>query len=280
MYRLGGGELANGFEMLARFGYAARGFVYLVVAGLALFASFGGGSDNASSEGALTTLLGQPFGRFLLAAIAIGLFGFSLWRLAQAVFNADQREKNLVNAAKRGGKLISAVAYILMATLAAQLALGMGGGSGQGSEETIVSFLLGLPFGPFLVGLVGAGVMVAGGGQILKGVLGGFKRWLKLPKDKEKLLAPICMYGLAARGIVFLIVGGLLIYAGLTLDPDEAGSFPEALDWVSSLPFGAILYGAVSLGLLAFAVYCGILSLYRRVEAPSMSQIKQAVPGT
>ena len=48
------------FEWLARFGYAARGVVYMLVGGMALLSSFGGG--RADQQSALQAVLEQPFG--------------------------------------------------------------------------------------------------------------------------------------------------------------------------------------------------------------------------
>ena len=60
------------FEMLARLGYAARGSVYCLVGGLAFLASIGSGGQTGGSRSALSTLLAQPFGKLLLAVIALG----------------------------------------------------------------------------------------------------------------------------------------------------------------------------------------------------------------
>jgi hypothetical protein len=270
---------SNGFEVLARFGYAARGAVYLLIACLALFSSFGGGAQ-ASSEGALTSLLGQPFGRILLAAMAVGLLGFALWRLAQSLLNADRMKHDLAHAVDRAGKFVSAIAYLLLAFLAAGLALGTGGtGGGGSSQEGLAASLMGAPFGRLLVGAAGLAVILAGGAQIWKGFSGKFKERLRLPPSREKWLAPICTYGLAARGLVFAVLGGFLVYAALTVNPENARSIPEALDWVRGLPFGGILYGVVAVGLIAFAAYCVVLAFYRHVDAPSAGRIKQAIPG-
>lgn len=49
------------FDLLAKAGYTARGVVFLLVAGLALFSGVTGGQPEMKS--ALLTLLGQPLGR-------------------------------------------------------------------------------------------------------------------------------------------------------------------------------------------------------------------------
>jgi len=255
----------NAFKGWARVGYAARGVVYLLLAGLALFTGGWGGGENA--QGALSTLLAQPFGRILLGLMAFGFFGFAAWRVAQGALNADQREHDLKNGVARAGKLISAAAYLSLGVLAGSMALGLGGG-GQNSEESWTAMILGLPFGRFLLGAIAVGVAGAGIGNIWKAISGAYRKRLDIPGRQEKLLVPICTYGIAARGVLFAIMGGFLGYAALTVRPEEAGSFGEALDWIRSLPFGGPLYIAAALGLLAFAASCGVYALYRRVKSP------------
>ncbi|MBB3464284.1 hypothetical protein FHT92_004927 [Rhizobium sp. BK377] len=48
------------FALLGRSGYAARGIVFLLVAGLALLSGVAGG--KADTKSAVSTLLEQPFG--------------------------------------------------------------------------------------------------------------------------------------------------------------------------------------------------------------------------
>ena len=200
------------FETLARFGYAARGGVYFLVAMLPLFSSFAGGGEP-SAEGALASLLGEPFGRVLLGVIAAGLLGFVLWRMVQSLGNADHKEGDAKGWLTRAGQFISGITYGALAVTAAQMALGSGGGGGGDDQVGLVAWLMSLPFGNILAGLAGAAILVAGGAKIYEGISGRFKKRLELPVEREKLLAPICTYGLAARGVVFAIVGGFLIYA-------------------------------------------------------------------
>lgn len=265
----------NTFEGLARFGYAARGVVYLLLAGVASFSGGWGGAEN--SQEALSSLLRQPFGRLLLGAMTIGLLGFSAWRLAQGALNADHRKHDLKNGLARAGKLISGVAYLSLGLLAAGMALGVTGSKdGGGSEEGWTAMLMGLPFGPYLVGALGLVIVGGALGQIWKALSGAYRKRLDIPHDQEKLLVPLCTYGIAARGVVFAIIGGFLLYAAIAVDPKEAGSIGEALDWVRNLPFGGILYMVVALGLLAFAASCFVYALYRRVDAPDAGKLGNA----
>ncbi|MCZ4347974.1 DUF1206 domain-containing protein [Devosia neptuniae] len=269
----------NSFETLARAGYIARGVVYLLLGGLALSSAIWGGEDAEGSSDALSSLLGLPFGRVLLALVAVGLLGYVLWKLAQSLLNADDRDHDLNDWATRAGQLISAVANLFLMFTAARMALAMGGGEGGGNgEETASAWLLQQPFGPYLLGAVGAGVIGFAGAQFWYGATGGYRKHLSLPSGHGSWLDRICAFGLMARGAVFAIIGGFVLYAAFTVSAEQAGGTADALDYVRRLPFGAWLYGLGALGLAAFGAYGVIQGLYRHVDAPDMGDVRAASP--
>ena len=82
----------NGFGAigwLARMGFLVKGVLYMVVGALAIQVAAKAGGRVTGTSGALTTALGQPFGRTLLAVAAIGLLGYAAWRFLQGLFDPD-----------------------------------------------------------------------------------------------------------------------------------------------------------------------------------------------
>ena len=73
---------------LARAGYGGRGLVYAVIGGIALAAAVGQGQAEGS-RGAPLSLTDEPGGTWVLAFLAVGLVGYSLWRVIQAILDAD-----------------------------------------------------------------------------------------------------------------------------------------------------------------------------------------------
>jgi hypothetical protein len=90
-------------ERLARLGYAAKGVVYVLVGGLALQAALGPGGKTTDPAGALRTIVQQPFGKFLLAVVTLGLIGYALWRFAQSFLDAENKGKDAKGLVKRIG---------------------------------------------------------------------------------------------------------------------------------------------------------------------------------
>lgn len=263
------------FEWLARFGYAARGIVYVLVGGMALLSSFGGG--EADQESALQMVLDQPFGWIWLGLIGVGLIGFIVWRLAQSILNADGQENNAKGYLIRGAMFVSAATYTGLASYAIGHALSLSFGSGSGnSKESWTAWLMQQPFGRYLVAIVGLAVLGAGVAQIAKGIAKRYRRYLRLSPAEHRVLDLTCAYGLAARGVVFLIVGSFFLYAAWAVDPAQAGSTADALAWVRRMPMGALLYGLIAVGLIAFGAYGLIEARYRIVRAPAISDAKRA----
>ncbi|MBB3660929.1 hypothetical protein FHX15_006201 [Rhizobium sp. BK650] len=262
------------FDFLAKSGYMARGIVFLLVGGLALFSGVAGGKPETKS--ALSTLLEQPFGRIWVGLIGLGLLGFVAWRLAQSLADSDGHGS--------GGKAImirivlfgSAVVYLGLAAYAIRHALLFAGGSDEPGEKGLAAWIMSKPFGSYLAIAVGAGFIIGGGITAAKGLTKKFERYLRIPDGS--VLTFICIYGLVARGFVFAITGILFAYAGFRVDPDQAGSIADALQWLRQLSFGSILYVAVAVGLAAFGFYNLVEARYRIVRKPSLDDVKRALP--
>lgn len=255
-------ETAPWIQRFARFGYAAKGVVYVLVGLLALQAAIGSGSATDSS-GALRTLVDEPFGRALLAAIALGVFGYALWRAYCTIANPEHD-----GAGQRAYFALTALIYAGLGIEAARLALGNGGDGGESASHWTAR-LLAQPFGAWIVGGIGAAIILFGIGQLVHA-------W-KAKLDEQLDLSPlstgtrawvvrISRFGLAARGVVFSLIGVFLVRAALSFEPARARGVGGALRSLQSQPFGAWLLGTVALGLVAYGSYELIRARYRVIR--------------
>ncbi|WP_372425960.1 DUF1206 domain-containing protein [Salinarimonas chemoclinalis] len=266
----------NTLETTARVGYAARGIVYMLVGGLALMAAVGAGGDTGGSRDALASLLDEPYGKVLLAVIALGLLAFAVWREVAAVSDADHRGSSGKGLAIRGAHVISGFAYLSLAVYAAGLAFGWatGGGSGGGSGDEGAqgwsAWLLAQPFGRWLLGLVGLVVAGVGIGFLGRAWKGDVTKHLRYAPEQRGWVVPLGRAGFAARGVVFLIIGGFLVLAGWQAQSSEARGLGGALRTLQEQPYGWVLLGLVAAGLFAFGAFGVVQAVYRHIDAPDV----------
>lgn len=268
----------NPVEMLARLGYGARGVVYGLVGGLALLAAIGSGGQTGGSRSALQSLLSQPFGKIWLSLIALGLFGFCAWRILEALTDADHRGSDMKGWGIRGAHLISGFIYGGLAVSALSLVLGRGSGGGEDqAAQDWTAWLMSKPFGLWLVGLIGVAVAGAGLGFAWKAWRGNVAEDLSLPADKRDWIISLGRMGFAARGIVFVIIGGFLVLAALHSSSSEVQGLGGALQALQQQPYGWILLALTALGLFAFGLFGLIQARYRHIDAPDLNDAKAAV---
>ena len=255
---------------LARAGYLAEGVVYLIVGLLALQAAAGAGGAVTGPEGALLTILRQPLGRVLLGFTAVGLSGYAIWRLFCAAVDPERRSDGLKRLFVRIGYAGSGVAHGALALEAAYLALRNGGGGGGDRAEGWTAEVLQASFGPWLVGAVAVGIGIYGIAQIMRGLGPKVEERLQLgelPPDQRRLVVRVGRVGTVARGVVFGIIGYLLLRAALEHDPQEAGGLADALHTLQRQPHAPILLGAVAVGLAAYGAYQLVKARYRVIAA-------------
>ncbi len=270
----------SGAEALARLGYAARGAVSLLVGSLALLAALGGGGGATGSQGALLTLLSQPLGWIVLGAIALGLFGFALWRFLQAALDADHQGREPKAIVTRLGQAVSAIAHAGLGLFAIGVLLGRRHASGEEqAAQDWTRWLLAQPFGRVLVAVVGLAVAGAALGMAHKAWKASFTRHLSCDAATARWVVPLGRAGYAARGIVFLIIGAFLVIAAYQSDPSEAIGLGGALLALQGQPFGRLLFGLVALGLAGFGIFGFVEARYRHIDAPSPAGLAAAARG-
>lgn len=256
-------------ERMARFGYATKGAVYIVVGALATKAAFGIGGEATDTRGAIQAIEDQPFGKVALATVAFGLIGYVIWRWLQAIADPDEKGNKLKGILIRIGYAGSGLVYAGMALTAAKVLIDVGDtDSSTEVQQDWVARLLTVSYGRWLVGLAGACVVGFGLYQIYKGLSAKFRKRLKLgemSKSKKFWATLSGRIGYAARGVVFCIIGSFLIQSARQYDPSQAKGLDAVLQSLSQWPFGPWAMGTVAAGLIAYGFYMLVESRYRRI---------------
>ncbi len=257
------------FKRLARFGMVARGTLYIVVALLALRVATGDFDERADKQGALQAVVRQPFGRVLVAILAVGFAGYALWRFVEAVLGPRDEKDARKAVFKRLGYAARGLLYTGFFASAVRLLVGA---DESPNQENVASDwtarVLGWPGGRLLVAAVGVGVMASGAYVGWRGMKRKFAKKLKsyeMETGERRWILRLGTVGSIARMVVFLVIGVLLVVAAAQADPNEAVGVDGALRRLAARDFGPPVLTFIALGLAAYGLFSFAEARYRRL---------------
>lgn len=252
------------FEWLSRAGFVARALVYGIIGILALKLAIGQGGKLTNQQGALHTVANQPFGKVLLTLVAIGLGGYSLWRLVRAAVGHGPEGSD--SGFQRVAAAASGVAYGLMCAVAVGILIGSGGG--QGGAKKSAAGVLGWPGGTWIVGIAGVVFIGVALYQAYRGIAQKFlddSKTEEMSPGMKRWFGRLGTFGHLARAVVFALIGIFLVKAAIDYNPNKAVGLDGALAKLANHSYGPFLLGVVAAGLIAFALYSLSDARYRRI---------------
>ena len=258
-------------ELAARIGYGARGFVYLSVGVLVLLAAVDLIGDAVGTKGALTWLAQRPLGRVWAFLIGLGLAAFVMWRVLQAVFDADHEGTSWRGLGTRMSQLFSGFSYAALSVAA--FALVAGAPDDPAAEGVVRSreqaeAVLSLPLGDWLLVVGGLAIFGIGVSNIVKAWREDFTEYLACSETMCRRVAPLARAGHVARGLAYLPLACLVVLAGLDARASEVTSFGSALDAVERHPAGPWILVLAALGFVAFGAFSFVEARFRRIRPP------------
>jgi hypothetical protein len=247
------------WRLLPRLGYAAMGLVYATIGVIAARIAFLGARDRlAGIHGALAALLRQRDGRVILLAVAAGLACFAVWRAIQTFSGRG-------GLLERVGWAVMAIGYAALAWTAVSLVLKLP--AGEPIQRIGMGRLLPYPAGRLALRVTAAVLAVVGVVAVVQGVGGRLPRWLS-GAGSNRAMRPFTLrlarFGLAARGVVGIVMGWLLLRAVEDFNPRGAGAIGGSLRFLSQSPGGPLVMGVVALGLLAYGISMWAVAISRR----------------
>ncbi len=258
-------------ETLTRIGYAVRGLIYVVMGVLTLQVALGrSGGTLASPQDAIAAIGRQPSGKLLLWIVLVGLVSYALWGVIRAVFDPLHKGDDPKGLIIRFGYLISAFGYAILAFPTYGYITGTSQPIGGAQAGTFIASIMPLPWGRWIIGILGLIVIADGLYQVYLGYKARFDRPLRdyaRTRQEVKVATDVGRFGTAARGIVFALVGGLITLAAYQANPNQPVGINTALATLMRQPYGVWLLGVVALGLIAFGAYSllsGVLFRLRR----------------
>ena len=259
-------------ERLTRLGYAVKGFLYVAIGFIAIASALGKSRTPADQLGAITTFTKLPNADIFLWIILIGLISYSLWGVIRAVLDPLHKGRDAKGLLARAGYLVSAATYASFVLPTYDLIRGARHASSNATTVQLVSKVMSMPMGRWLVGAIGLAAIIAGIYQVVSGIEMNYDEVFKpyaLSPEQLRIARQVGRYGTIARGIVFALVGFFLALAGLQANPGYAQGFNGALKYLEDQPYGIYLLLIVALGLIAFGIYSFMSAAWFRVKQPA-----------
>ena len=253
---------------LARLGYASKALIYAIVGLLAILTATNRGGRITDTSGALRVVLTGPFGRGLLVVLAVGLSGYAIWRLLDALMDPDRHRTSAGGLVTRVGNAIRGCIYGALGIEAFKLLRGLGGSRGN-EAETWTARILGYPFGEVAIGLAGAVVAIYGVSEVIESLRGKDDEkvdWSLIPPAVRVPLRRISRFGVGVRGGLIATLGVFLVRAAFTHDPNEAAGSRESMLKLGGLLEGRWCLAIIAAGVLAYAVDQAVHARCRRIR--------------
>lgn len=262
-------DVAPWIVRFARVGFAAKALFYFLIGLLAARAAVGSGGQTTDSRGAMRMIADSPGGLFTLGLIGLGLLGYAAWRLVSALTNAEGRDGDAKGAAIRVGTAAKGITHGWLGIVALLAAARGGEAGGGGGEQTRgwTTRVLDWPFGRWLV--------IAGGLAVIGYGLYQLYRAMRRDKLAKRLdlheaseagatwILNLGQFGVAARGVVFGVIGFLVARAAWRHRASGAG-VEQSLDVLGGM--GPLVLGTVAVGLMAYGLYELAEARYRRIR--------------
>jgi hypothetical protein len=236
----------------ARIGLLANGLVHALIGGIALRVA-NGEVGEADQLGALNAIAGGPGGIAVLWLCTVALWGLALWQGTNAAFSVAPNRRVLVF--RRSLNVGKALGFAALGAVTFWVALGFAAGRPDRVRRADAA-IVDSPIGLALLLIVGSIVGVIGGGLIWRGLRRNFREELRYLWGPTKVVVlTLGVFGHSAKGVAFLVTGGLLIAAAVFADSRWVGGLDAGLRYLLTLRSGPILLNVVAAGLIAFGLY-------------------------
>jgi hypothetical protein len=253
---------------LARFGYVAKGVVYMFVGFFASLAALDLRRRPADSRGALAELFQQPHGKVMLLLLGTALAFYAAWRFMEAVRPVEVKAPSH-RVFKRLHWLLSGVIHAGFAITAFRLvAGGSAGPNADHSWRLVAATAMNQPFGRWLA--FGAGLVVVGIGahyltracrsSVCKEVERG-----DVPSALWRFAILLGRTGESARGFLFVVIGATVVQAALRYQPGRVRAFAGALQSLEQFPYGGAVLLVVAVGLFNLGLFLVLSARYQKI---------------
>jgi hypothetical protein len=170
----------------------------------------------------------------------------------------------------RIGFVIRGLVYGSLGLQAVRLYRGLSAPRRMG-ERQVASEALEWPFGDWLLVIAGLILIVVAVQQLRAAYTGHLEHGfdvIGLRREAGDWAVALSRFGVAARALVFALIGWTVIAAGWSRDPSEVGTVATALRTLASQPgpLGRWLFGLTAAGFVAYGFYSMIHARYLQIH--------------
>jgi hypothetical protein len=250
-------------KRLARFGFYTKGFLFIVIGILAVLVATGQkGGELADPSGALETIAGARYGKWLLIIFIVGAIGHGLWNVLRGAADVDNAGGGWQGIFKRGIAVGTGVFYLGLAYTAGSIIMTEQITDRNGEiPRTFAAILLALPLGASLMFLIGLGIVGAGIHECYSGVTGKYKENFRLftaENSERRFITLLGVLSFTARALLLALIGYFFMTAAINHNPNDAAGLDGALAALAQTYYGKTLLFVTATGLICH----GVLSLY------------------
>lgn len=248
------------FDVTVGIGLVTYGFVYLLIAGIAVRLAVTGRHGSDSEYSALDAMAQTQVGEAVLWITAFGLAALTLWQVFETVWRRNPDENPIGRAFGRTGSLFSAIGYLTLGVSAVRVALaGRAAREGLAVEHTSTAFEDAVV--RVAVAIAGVVLLVIAVRSVYRGIRRRFVGDLKV--GTHRAVVVLGQAGYVGKGLTYAIVGGMMIWTAI-----DGRTGPPGLQTVFRLlnlsPAGGVLLFLKGVGLALFGVYCFAWAANRR----------------
>ena len=263
-------DLAPWLRWVGHGGYVAEGVVYVLIGAFALVAALEP-SQPDGPMGAFAKLAAAPFGHAMLVLLALGLTAFVLWQGALGILDPEHRRdrRTIKRRAVRVGYLLNGALHGVLVGEAAWLLLGFGVTPDAGRSQAVwTGRAMALPLGRWVIAASGVGIALFGVFQLYRAVSRNKTKRVDLTHTRLRgVIITLGIFGFLARGVLFGLIGVLLIDAARRYDTAYATGIAGALSALRRQEYGHWQLGTVAVGLISYGIFQVIKEPYRNFRA-------------
>ena len=237
----------------------------MIIAVLALELAFGDSGRLTDPRGAFVVLAQGGWTRVLLVLLAVGFGCYSIWRLAQAIFDRGGMGNSPGGLGRRAIQFGQSVLYAFLTVAAVRILLGARGGN---SSKRAAAGILGWPGGVAIVAALGAAVAIVAAVNVYWGLSRRFMESLDqraLEPGARRLLELVGTIGFVALGFVLGVAAWFMLKAAIDYNAGNVVSLGGAMSKLAQATYGTWLLTAVAVGLLAYGLFGLLQARYHRV---------------